>query len=90
MNCETIAPGFAEYPKFNPWVYSFNVLLPVVDLYQEKSWAPMQKEVQVTILGNGIALPEGATNAVVVAEIVFGWVASLLLVATFSGLVKTD
>jgi hypothetical protein len=90
MRCTQIAPGFAEYPKFDPWVYSFNVLLPVVDLYQEKAWAPMQKKVQVTILGEEIVLPDGATNAVVVAEIVFGWVASLLLVATFSGLVKTD
>ena len=89
MRCTQIAPGFAEYPKFDPWVYSFNVLLPVVDLYQEKAWAPMQKKVQVTILGEKIVLPDGATNAVVVAEIVFGWVASLLLVATFSGLVKT-
>ncbi len=90
--CAAEAGGlFDEYPQFNPWVYSFNVLLPVVDLYQEKNWVPMQKEVRVE-LGNGgaIVVPRWGTNALVLAELVFGWVASLLAIAAFSGLVKTD
>ncbi len=91
ISCEALTSKFTEYPKFNPWVYSFNVLLPVVDLHQEKSWVPMQKEVW---LRHGeeyvfVMLPN-ATHWIVIAEIVFGWIASLLLVATFSGLVKTE
>jgi hypothetical protein len=86
-----VGEKFAEYPQFNPWVYSFNVLFPVVDLYQEKSWVPMQKEVRFELAdGVVIEVPSWGTKALVWAELVFGGVASLLAVAAFSGLVKTD
>ncbi len=81
---------FDEYPEFNPWVYSFNVLLPVVDLQQEKSWSPMQKEVRFDLGGRSVLIPDWGTSAVVLTELVFGWVASLLAIAAFSGLVKTE
>jgi hypothetical protein len=88
---DKVGGKFAEYPQFNPWVYSFNVLLPVVDLYQEKNWVPMQKEVRVDLgRGHSLTVPSWGTNALVLSELVFGWVASLLAVAAFSGLVKTD
>ncbi len=88
---DKVKKKFAEYPQFDPWVYSFNVLLPVVDLLQEKSWGPMRVEFTMD-LGNGqkIGVPAGATNAVVLFELVFGWIASLLAIAAFSGLVKKD
>ncbi|MGO9484828.1 MAG: hypothetical protein ACLPX9_09645 [Rhodomicrobium sp.] len=89
--CVSIAgQKFAEYPQFDPWIYSFNVLLPVVDLQQEKSWVPMQKEVNFTVGGRTVTVPGWGTNALVLAELMFGWVASLLAIATFSGLVKTE
>ncbi len=89
--CAEIAgQKFAEYPQFNPWVYSFNVLLPVIDLHQEKAWVPMQKEVSIGLGGRSVTLPGWWTNALVLAELAFGWVASLLAVAAFSGLVKTE
>jgi hypothetical protein len=88
---EKVQKKFAEYPQFNPWVYSFNVLLPVVDLQQEKNWGPMRMAMHFD-LGHGysVDVPPWGTNAVVLAELVFGWVASLLAIAAFSGLVKTD
>ena len=88
--CSEVVPAFADYSQFNPWVYSFNVLLPVVDLYQEKNWAPMRKEVRFEAGGHTFLVPAWGTNALVLTELVFGWVASLLAVAAFSGLVKTD
>ncbi len=88
--CAEVVPAFAEYSQFNPWVYSFNVLLPVVDLYQEKNWAPMRKEVGFEAGGYAFVVPDWGTNALVLTELVFGWVASLLAVAAFSGLVKTE
>jgi hypothetical protein len=89
--CKAIAgQKFAEYPQFDPWVYSFNVLLPVIDLQQEKSWVPMQKEVSLAFAGKAVTVPAWGTNALVLAELVFGWVASLLAVAAFSGFVKTE
>ena len=52
-------------PQFNPWVYSFNVLLPVVDLQQERSWVPMQKEVSFMLGGSPVTVPGWGTNAIV-------------------------
>ncbi len=40
--------------------------------------------------GKKIKVPAWTTNTVVLAELVFGWIASLLAIAAFSGLVKTD
>jgi hypothetical protein len=88
--CSEAVPAFADYSQFNPWVYSFNVLLPVVDLYQEKNWVPMRKEVPFEVGGYRFVVPSWGTNALVLTELVFGWVASLLAIAAFSGLVKTD
>jgi hypothetical protein len=87
---DKVGSKFAEYPQFNPWVYSFNVLLPVVDLQQEKSWVPMQRDVRINLGRHWLTVPAWGTNAIVLAELVFGWVASLLAIAAFSGLVKTD
>ena len=88
--CAEVEPSFVEYSQFNPWVYSFNVLLPVVDLYQERNWVPMRKEVLIEAGGYAFVVPAWGTNALVLTEVAFGWVASLLAVAAFSGLVKTD
>lgn len=30
-----------EYTVFNPWIYSLDLILPLVDLQQERDWAPM-------------------------------------------------
>ena len=88
--CGDVVEAFKEYPQFNPWVYSFNVLLPVVDLYQEKNWVPMREKVPFEVGGFALAVPDWGTNGLVLTELVFGWIASLLAVAAFSGLVKTE
>lgn len=79
-----------EYTGFSPLAYSLDVLLPLVNLQQETDWAPL------------IPTPKGSwyeelfahwtfkhiVRLVVWFEILFGWVASLLLVAVVSGLTK--
>ena len=79
-----------EYTGFSPLAYSLDVLLPLVNLQQETDWAPL------------IPTPKGSwyqelfahwtfkhlVRIVVWFEILFGWVASLLLVAVVSGLTK--
>lgn len=68
-----------EYSLFYPAVYSLNVLLPVGNLGQEKAWRPMTTE-----------LPGIITQVAVWFETLFGWGASLILVAVVSGLAKRD
>ena len=36
--CPRLMPS--EYTTFSPWIYALDVLLPIVDLRQEKDWSP--------------------------------------------------
>lgn len=79
-----------EYTGFSPLAYSLDVLLPLVNLEQEKDWAPLIPTPQASWwkeLGANWSFKH-FTRVVVWAEILFGWIASLLLVAVFSGLAK--
>ncbi len=78
-----------EYSHFDPYAYSFNVLFPVIDLFQEKTWAPVRKEVVFAIPYFGpVKGPERMIEAVVFLELAFGSLVSILAVALFSGLIR--
>lgn len=68
----------SSYPEFNPWFYSLDTLLPVLDLGQKSFWRPD---------------PRGSAGMVAINYFYFqaivGWALSLLAVAGFSGLVKS-
>ena len=74
---------------FNPLAYSLDVILPLVDLQQEKDWAPMIPTPKAVwweeLRGTGW---KHRARLVLWAETLFGWLASLLLVAIVSGLTK--
>ena len=74
-----------EYTTMWPWVYSLDLLLPLVNLQQDIDWAP------IVINGNGEQLLGGyALRALLWFEILFGWAASLILVAVLGRLVDKD
>jgi hypothetical protein len=68
----------SSYPAFNPWFYSLDTLLPVLDLGQKSFWRPN---------------PIGSHGKLAINYFYFqaivGWALSLLAVAGFSGLVKS-
>lgn len=68
----------SSYPAFNPWMYSLDALLPVLDMGQKSFWRPESAE-----RGGALALNYFYFQSVV------GWALSLLAVAGFSGLVKS-
>ena len=79
-----------EYTGFSPFLYSLDLILPLVDLQQEHDWAPMIPTPQNTWaneLSNLINLKHW-TRLVMWFEILFGWMSSLLLAAVVSGLTK--
>jgi hypothetical protein len=112
----------SEYASFSPFVYSLDLILPVVSLGQAKDWGPITPSTDpgngtrsifesmffdfLTILPDifglriGGSLPTNPTDwrdcmaffvrFVTWFENLFGWVASLLMVAVLSGLVKKD
>jgi hypothetical protein len=74
-----------EYTTFNPLIYSLDLILPLVDLQQEKDWSPI-----VTVNGTEWALSRAIVRYFMWFEILFGWAMSLLLVAVLGNLVKKD
>lgn len=79
-----------EYTGFSPMAYSLDVLLPLVNLEQEKDWAPLIPTPKPSWWQEWLTnwSFKHVARLVVWAEILFGWIASLLLVAVFSGLTK--
>lgn len=79
-----------EYTGFSPLAYSLDVLLPLVNLQQEQDWAALIPTPKGSwyqeLLGNWSF--KHFVRLVIWFEILFGWVASLLLVAVVSGLTK--
>ncbi|HRK24687.1 MAG TPA: hypothetical protein PLQ11_07010, partial [Beijerinckiaceae bacterium] len=82
--------GPNEYTTFQPLLYSLDLILPLVDLQQDKDWAPMVTRARTSDpKGETEDFPLGHFIRVVMwFEILFGWVASLMFVAILSGLIK--
>ena len=77
--CFEAKPRGESYPQFNALVYSADTLLPIVSLEMQDYWIPDEDT------------RRGAVARVYLwVHIAVGWALSLLAVAGFSGLVKSD
>lgn len=80
-----------EYTGFSPYAYSLDIILPLVDLQQEHDWAPYIPSPHPNWLAEFPRFERYHwVRLAVWAEILFGWLASLLLVAVLSGLANRD
>ena len=78
-----------EYTGLSPLAFSLDVLLPLVDLQQEKDWAPLIPTPRDGFLDEFKAFGwKQFVRLVIWFETLFGWLISLLLVSTVSGLMK--
>jgi hypothetical protein len=78
-----------EYSGFSPLAYSLDVILPLVDLNQEKAWGPLIPAPESHPVDEIFAMSwKHFARWVTWFETLFGWIASLLLVAIVSGLAK--
>lgn len=69
----------SSYPAFNPLAYSLETLVPILEMDQKQYWRPEPER------------PMGAAAmAYFYIQSVIGWALSLLAVAGFSGLVKSQ
>ena len=86
--CPTV-PG--EYTAFSPLAYSLDLILPLVDLQQERDWAPIVPTPEAAWYVELLAFDRfRSTRLLIWLEFLFGWIASLLLVAVLSGLTNRD
>lgn len=74
-----------RYPAFDPIVYSFDLILPVIATQHVREWAPL------------ITKPDGSRWRLGMlvwilsrVENLFGWVLGLMFVATVAGFIKRD
>lgn len=77
--CFLRQPEARGYPRFNAFVYSADTLLPIVSLEMQGFWIPDEGTSQ-----------GWWARGYLWAHIGVGWALSLLVVAGFSGLVKSD
>ncbi len=95
---EFVASGEAppHYPIFNPFVYSLENFLPVVELHQDKYWRPNPRHRvrgRVTLAGqlrDSGSLPSRFLRWYLWVHILAGWTITPLLFAGLSGLVRPD
>jgi hypothetical protein len=84
------------YPVFNPFIYSLENFLPVVELHQDKYWRPNARHAargKVRLRGEPLdasALPSRMLRAYLWIHILAGWTITPLLFAGLSGLVRPD
>ena len=75
----------AEYTTFQPALYALDLILPLVDLQQESDWGPIVESAPGVNMGYGVFL-----RWLMWVTILFGWMASLMLVAILGRLVDKD
>lgn len=79
----------AEYSTFSPLAYSLDIILPLVDLGQEKAWGPLVPTPRLDAWEEFLALSSGhVVRWIVWFETLFGWIGSVLLVGIVSGLAR--
>lgn len=79
LDCFLNAPQAASYPRFNAFIYSADTLIPVVTLEMQSYWIPDDRSDRGMLV-----------RAYLWFHIAMGWALTLLAVAGFSGLIKTD
>jgi hypothetical protein len=80
----------ATYPPFRPFVYSLDVLLPGIDLQQEREWTALPSGAAGTADARPIDPWSTATRLIAWLELLCGWAASFVLVAAVLGLFERD
>ncbi|WP_116132415.1 hypothetical protein [Tropicimonas sp. IMCC34043] len=80
LDCFLERPEALRYPRFHALVYSADTLLPIVALEMQEFWIPDE----------GAGGWGAFARSFLWVQIIVGWALSLLAVAGFSGLIKSD
>ncbi len=102
VQCDAAKP----YISFNPFIYSADVLIPVIDLKQRSVWMPTTKDLSIGLPHLGaielpylgtinlnfptVHTPRWSVRALVWVENILGSLGILLYGALISGLIKRD
>lgn len=77
---------YVDYPQFRPWLYSFDTVVPVVNLHMEEFWGPSLGPASGAVPSRWAWVAWWYLRFHIFA----GWVLSTLAVLGFSGLIRRD
>ena len=77
----------AAMPAFQPFIYSLDVLLPMIDLQQRRQWSPV-RDAYAREVENSIGTP--VLRVLMWFEALCGWAAGLTLLIAATGLTNRD
>ena len=78
----------SNYPEFNPFIYSLDIFLPIIDLRLKNYWLP---NANVGVKDKFLHIKSGAwLRYYLMLHIISGWVLTTLWVAGFSGIVRSN
>lgn len=87
-NCPALPAS--DYQTFTAWAYSLDVILPAVDLQQERLWAPAAPTFTLPPPNNSNFWLPTMVRWLMWFEILFGWAIGVMLLAVLSGLAKPE
>ena len=77
-----------KYPKFNPYFYSLDVIIPVIDLHQQRYWLPNANRGSefICIDGENICIPRSGCllRYLFWLQILVGWILTSIGVSGFT------
>lgn len=77
-----------KYPKFNPYVYSLDVMIPVIDLHQQRYWLPNANRGDkfICVDGDNICFPHFGCllRYLFWFQILVGWMLTSIVVSGFT------
>jgi len=77
-------------PLFNPWLYSADVMVPIVTFGQKAAWAPTPNVgIKLPVVGQ-LEAPSNVVYDVQLFETILGWVEGFLLVSFVTGLIAKE
>ena len=77
--------------RFCPWVYSLDVMLPIVNLHQEESWRPdPSRGARIPSLDWHVPWAGRAVQCYFWGQILLGWGLTTLLVAALTGIIRRE
>ncbi len=79
-----------QIPLFNKWIYSADVMIPIIGFGQKSAWVPTHdRSIELPILER-TELPTSFVYWVQLVETVLGWVGGVLLLSFVSGLIAKE
>ena len=78
-----------DYPRFDPFLYSVDMFVPVVTFHQATYWLPDANRGDVLVRIAGVQIATGALlRYYLVMHILMGWVLTTLLIVGLTGLIR--